>query len=163
MNRDHSFIFEIAFKYCILDSLVDYHGYSISSKEFLPTVVDKVVTELNSHIPVHFSSLIPKLSVFTLAISCFTASNLPWFMDLTFKIRNTKGTFHAKMGSIKDRNGMDLTEVEHIKKRWQAYTEELYKKDLHDWDNHEDMITHLEPDILECEVKLPWKHHYEQS
>ena len=70
-----------------------------------------------------------------------------------FKIRDTKGTFHAKMGSIKGRNGMDLTEEEDIKKRWQEYTEELYKKDLHDQDNHNDVITDLEPDILECEVK----------
>jgi len=69
------------------------------------------------------------------------------------KIRDTKGTFHAKMSSIKDRNGMDLTETEDIKKRWQEYTEELYKKDLHDPDNHEGMITDLETDILECEVK----------
>ena len=68
-------------------------------------------------------------------------------------IRDTKGTFHAKMGSIKDRNGMDLTEAEDIKKRWQEYTEELYKKDLHEPDNHDDVITHLEPHILECEVK----------
>ena len=68
-------------------------------------------------------------------------------------IRDTKGTFHAKMGSIKDRNGMDLTEAEDIKKRWQEYTEELYKKELHDPDNHDHVITHLEPDILECEVK----------
>ena len=68
------------------------------------------------------------------------------------KIRDTKGTFHAKTGSIKDRNGMDLTEAEDIKK-WQEYTEELYKKDLHDPDNHDGVITHLEPDILECEVK----------
>ena len=73
--------------------------------------------------------------------------------DLFKKIRDTKGTFHAKMGSIKDRNGMDLTETEDIKKRWQEYTEELYKKDLHEPDNHDGMITHLEPDILECEVK----------
>ena len=73
--------------------------------------------------------------------------------DLFKKIRNTKGTFHAKMGTIKDRNGMDLTEAEAIKKRWQEYTEELYKKYLHDKDNHDGMITHLEPDILECEVK----------
>ena len=73
--------------------------------------------------------------------------------DLFKKIRDTKGTFHAKMGSIKDRNGMDLTEAEYIKKRWQEYTEELYKKDLHDPDNHDSMITHLEPDILECKVK----------
>ena len=68
------------------------------------------------------------------------------------KIRDTKGTFHAKMGSIKDRNGMDLTEAEDIKKRGQEYTEELYRKDLHDPDNHDGVITHLEPDILECEV-----------
>ena len=73
--------------------------------------------------------------------------------DIFKKIRDTKGTFHAKIGSIKDRNGMDLTESEDIKKRWQEYTEELYKKGLHDPDNHNGVITHLEPDILECEVK----------
>ena len=73
--------------------------------------------------------------------------------DLFKKIRDTKGTFHAKMGTIKDRNGMDLTEAEDIKKRWKEYTEELYKKDLHDPDNHDGVITHLEPDILECKVK----------
>ena len=73
--------------------------------------------------------------------------------DLFKKIRDTKGTFHAKMGSTKDRNGMDLTEAEDIKKRWQEYTEELYKKDLHDPDDHNGVITHLEPDILESEVK----------
>ena len=73
--------------------------------------------------------------------------------DLFKKIRDTKGTFHAKMGSIKDRNGMDLTKSEDIKKRWQEYTEELYKKDLHEQDNHDGVITHLEPDILEYEVK----------
>ena len=73
--------------------------------------------------------------------------------DLFKKIRDTKGTFHAKMGSIKDRNGMDLTEAEAIKKRWQEYTEELYKTELNDPDNHNGLITHLEPDILECEVK----------
>ena len=73
--------------------------------------------------------------------------------DLFKKIRGTKGTFHAKMGSIKDRNGMDLTEEGDTKKRWKEYTEELYKKDLHDPDNHDGVITHLEPDILECEVK----------
>ena len=72
--------------------------------------------------------------------------------DLFKKIRDTKETFHAKMGTIKDRNGMDLTEAEDIKKRWQ-YTEELYKNELHDQDNHNGMITHLEPNILECEVK----------
>ena len=73
--------------------------------------------------------------------------------DLFKKIRDTKGTFHAKMGSIKDRNCMELTEAEDIKKRWQEYTEELYKKDLHEPGNHNGMITDLEPDILECEVK----------
>ena len=73
--------------------------------------------------------------------------------DLFKKIRDNKATFHAKMGTIKDRNHMDLTEAEDIKKRWQEYTEELYKKDLHDPGNHDGVITHLEPDILECKVK----------
>ena len=73
--------------------------------------------------------------------------------NLFKKIRDTKGTFHAKMGLIKDRNGMDLTEAEDIKKWWQEYTEELYKRGLHDQDNHDGVITHLEPDILEYEVK----------
>ena len=75
--------------------------------------------------------------------------------DLLKKIRDTKGTGHRKMGSIKDRNGMDLTDAEDIKKRWQEYTEELYEKDLHDPDNHNCVITRLQPDILECEVKWP--------
>ena len=75
--------------------------------------------------------------------------------DLFKKIRDTKGIFHAKMGMIKDRNGMDLTEAEEIKKRWQKYTEELYKKYLHDPDNHDGVITHLEPDILECKSSGP--------
>ena len=83
--------------------------------------------------------------------------------DLFKKIKDTKGTSHAKMGSIKDRNGMDLTEAEDIKKRWQEYTEELYKKDLYDPDDQDGVITNLEPDILECEVKWALKHHYEQS
>ena len=73
--------------------------------------------------------------------------------DLFKKIRDIRGTFHAKMGTIKDRNGRDLTEAEDIRKRWQEYTEELYKKDLHNPHNHDSVITHLEPDILECEVK----------
>jgi len=73
--------------------------------------------------------------------------------DLFKKIRDTKGTFHAKMSSIKDRNGMDLTEAGDIKKRWQEYTEELYKKDLHNPDDHDGVITHLQPDTVECEVK----------
>ena len=73
--------------------------------------------------------------------------------DFFNKIRDTKGTFHAKMGTIKDRNGMDITEEEDIKKRWQEYTEELYKKDPNDPDNHDGLVTHLHPDLLECEVK----------
>ena len=84
--------------------------------------------------------------------------------DLFKKIRDPKGTFNAKMGSIKDRNGMDLTEGENIKKRWQEYTEELYNNDLHEPDNHNGVITHLDPDILECKIKGAFrKHHYEQS
>ena len=85
--------------------------------------------------------------------------------DLFKKIRNSKGRFHAKMGTIKDRNSMELTEAEEIEKRWQEYTEELYKRDLHDPDNHDGVITHLEPDILECEVKwtLLRKLHYKQN
>ena len=84
--------------------------------------------------------------------------------DLLKKIRDTKGKFHAKMGTIKDRNGRNLTEAEDIKKRWQAYTEELYKKNLYDPDNHNGVITHLEPDMLECDVKVGLrKHHYEQN
>ena len=80
-------------------------------------------------------------------------NNMGKTRDLFKKVRDTKGTFHAKGGSIKDRNGMDLAEEEDIKKRWQEYTEELYKNDLHDPDNHVGVITHLDPDILECEVK----------
>ena len=85
--------------------------------------------------------------------------------DLFKKIRDTQRTFHEKMGTIKDRNGIDLTEAEDIKKRWQEYTEKLYKKDLHNLDNHDAVISHLEPDILKCEVKwaLFRKHHYKQS
>ena len=84
--------------------------------------------------------------------------------DLFKKIRDTKGIFHVKMGIIKDRTRMDLAEADDIKKRWQEYTEELYKKDPHDPNNHDGVITHLEQDILECEVSVGLrKHHYEQS
>ena len=82
--------------------------------------------------------------------------------NLFKRIVDIKGKFHARMGTIKDRNGMDLTEAEDIKKRWQEYTEEWYKKDLHDPDNHDGVITHLEPDILECKVNCAFVH-YEQS
>ena len=85
-NRDHSVVFEIASKYCILDCFVDYDGYSISSKVFLPTVVDIMVIWENSPIPVHFSLLIPEMLTFTLAISCLTTSSWPWFMHLTFQV-----------------------------------------------------------------------------
>ena len=86
----------------------------------------------------------------------FLEDHLGYFCSLpcSMKIKDTKGTFHAKMGSIKDRNGRDLTEAEDIKKKWQEYTEELYKKDLHDPENHNGVITHLKPDILECEVTM---------
>ena len=84
--------------------------------------------------------------------------------DVFKKIRDTKGTFHAKMHTMKDRNGMNLTEGEDMKKRWKEYMEELYRKDLHDPDNHDGVITHLEPDILECEIQVGLrKHHYVQS
>ena len=83
--------------------------------------------------------------------------------DLFKRIRDTKGTFHAKIGTINDRNGKDLTEAEETKKRWQEYTEELYKKGLNDLDYYQIMFTHLEPDILECKVKCLRKHDYEQS
>jgi len=86
MNRDHPVVFEIASKYCISESFVDHDGYSISSEGFLPTVVDIMVIWFNSPFPVHFSSLIPRMSTFTLAISCLITSNLPWFMDLTFQV-----------------------------------------------------------------------------
>ena len=81
--------------------------------------------------------------------------------DLFKEIGDPKETFHARMSTIKDRNGMDLTEAEDIK--WQEYTDELYKKDLHHPENHDDVITHLDPDILECKVKWAYVHHYEQS
>ena len=84
--------------------------------------------------------------------------------DVFKKVRDTKETFYTKIGSIKDRNGRDLTETENTKKRWQEYTEELYKNNLHDSDNHNGVITRLEPDILECEVKWAFRmRHYEQS
>ena len=86
MNRDHSVIFEITFKYCISDSFVDHDGYSISSEGFLPAAVDTMVIWVKFTHPVHFSSLILRMSTFTLAISCLTTSNLPWFMDLTFHV-----------------------------------------------------------------------------
>ena len=82
--------------------------------------------------------------------------------DLFKKIRDIKGPFHAKIGTIKDKNGMDLKKADDIKKRWQEHTKELYKKNLHNPENHDGMITHLEPDILECKVGLK-RHHYEQS
>ena len=95
----------------------------------------------------YFSHLIQRADL------CEKTLMLGKIRDLFKKIRNNKGTFHANMGSIKDRNDMNLTEAEDIKKRWQEYTEELYKKDLNDPDNHDGVLTHLQPDILECEVR----------
>ena len=100
----------------------------------------------------------PSVAAFSPCLQSFLASGsfpMSRLWGLFKKTRDTKGTFHAKIGSIKDRNGMDLTEAEDIKKKWQEYTEELYKKDLHDPDNHDGVITHLEPDILECEIMWP--------
>ena len=134
-------------------------------------------SELNPLIPVYFSLLIPKMSILKRKHTHLNAefqriarrdkkdflsdqckemeenNRLGKTRDLFKKIRDAKGTFHAKMSTIKDRTGMDLTEAGDIKKRWQEYTEELYKKDHHDPDNHNGVITHLDPDILECEVK----------
>ena len=99
-----------------------------------------------------------------LCVRALSNSFSHFLMEFIKKIRDTKGTFHAKLGSMKDKNGMDLTETEYIKKRWQEYTEKLYKKDLHNPDNHNGVIPHLEPDILECEVKWALESiTYEQS
>ena len=107
--------------------------------------------------------------IVSMGLACFSQSILKEIeennrmgktRDLFKKIRDTKGILHAKMGSIRDRNGMDLTEAEDIKKRGQEYTEELYKRDLHDLDNHDGVITHLEPDMLECKVKWPFRKHH---
>ena len=110
--------------------------------------------ERYSHLNAEFQRITRRDKKVFLSDQCIEENNrMGKTRDLFKKIIDTKGTFHAKMGSIKDRNGMDLTEVDGIKKRWQEYTEELYKKDLHDPDNHDGVITHLEPDILEGEVK----------
>ena len=162
MNRDHSVVFEIALKYWISDSCVDYEGYSISSKRFLPTVLDIREKERYIYLNAEFQRIARRDNKALLSDQCKeTEENniMGKTSDLLKKIRNIKGTFHAKMGTIKERNGMDLTEAEDIKKRWQEYTEELYKKHLHDPDNHDGVITHIEPDILECEVGFR-KHHY---
>ena len=108
-----------------------------------------------SHLNAEFQRIARKDKKAFLSEQCkeIEENNRRKISDLFKKIRDTNGIFHAKMGSIKDRNGMDLKEVEDIKKRWQVYAEELYKKDLNDLDNHDGMINHLEPDILDCEVK----------
>ena len=112
--------------------------------------------ERYSHLNAKFQRIVRRVKKAFLSYQCKEIkenNRMGKTRDLFKKIRYTKVTFHAKMGTIKDRNGMDLTEAEDIKKRWKEYTEELYKKDLHDPDNHNGVITHLEPDILECEVK----------
>jgi len=119
-------------------------------------VKSKGEKERYKHLNVDFQRIARKVKKAFLSNQCKEieeSNRLGKTRDLFRKIRDTKGTFHTKMGSIKDRNHRDLTEAEDIKKRWQEYTEELYKKDLHDQDNHGGVIIHLEPDILECEVK----------
>ena len=112
--------------------------------------------ERYTHLSAEFQKIARRDKIAFLSVQCKEIeenNRMGKTRDLFKKIRGTKGTFHAKMGSIKDRNGMDVTEAEDIKKRWQEYTEELYKKDLHDPDNHNAVITQLEPDILEFKVK----------
>ena len=124
--------------------------------EKIREVKDKGKKEIYTHLKVKFQRIArrDKKAFFSNQCKEIEESNrMGKTRDLFKKISDTKGTFHAKMGTIKDRNGMDLTEGEDSKKWWQEYTEELYKKDLHDPDNHDGVITHLEPDILECEVK----------
>ena len=119
-------------------------------------VKGKEENERHIHLNAEFQRIARRDKKAFLSDQCKEIEENKWIgktRDLFKKIRDTKGTFYAKMGSIKDRNGMDLTEAEDIKKRWQEYTEELYKKDLHGPDNHDGVITDLEPDILECEVK----------
>ena len=121
-------------------------------------VKNKGEKEINSHLKAEFQRLARRVKKAFLSDQCKEIeenNRIGKTRDLFKKIRDIKGTFHEKMGSIKDRNYMDLTEAEDIKKRWQEYTEELYKKDLHDPDNHNGVIIHLEPDILECEVSEP--------
>ena len=109
--------------------------------------------ERYTHLNAEFQRIARRDKKAFLSNQCKENNRMGKTRELFKKIRDTKGTVHAKMGSIKDRTGMDLTEAEDIKKRWQEYTEELYKKDLHDPDNHDGVIADLEPDILECEVK----------
>ena len=116
-------------------------------------VKSKGEKERYKHLNAEFQRIARRDKKAFLSDQCKENNRMGKTRDLFKKIRDTKGIFHAKMGLIKDRNGMNLTEAEDIKKRWQEYTEELYKKDLHNSDNHDGVITHLEPDILECEVK----------
>ena len=111
--------------------------------------------ERYAHLNAEFQKIARRDKKAFLSDQCKENNRMGKTRNLFKKIRDTKGTFHAKMGTIKDRNNMDQTEAEDIKKRWQEYTEELFKKYLHDPDNHDVVITHLEPDILECEVKWP--------
>ena len=121
-------------------------------------LIDRVPDELwteerYTHLNAEFQKIARRDKKAFLSDQCKENNRMGKTRNLFKKIRDTKGTFHAKMGSIKDRNGMDLTGADDIKKRWQEYTDELYKKDLHDPDNHDGVTTHLESDIQECEVK----------
>ena len=142
------------FKNMVLSNLERYKYLQIAVKR--REVKSKGKKKRYTHLNAEFQRIVRRGKKGFLSDQCKEIeenNRMGMIRDLFKKIRATKGTFHAKMGSIKDRNGMDLTEAEDIKKRWQEYTEELYKKDHHDSDNHNGVITHLEPDILECEVK----------
>ena len=164
MNTDHSVIFEIPSKYSDQDHPQEKEMQKAKwlSEEALQIAVKrkevkgKGEKERYTHLNAEFQRTTSRDKKVFFQDQCKDIeenNRMGKTRDLFKKIRDIKGTFHAKMGSIKDRNGMDLTEAEAIKKRWQEYTEELYKKDLHDPDNHDGVITNLEPDILECEVK----------
>ena len=150
----------------ISDSFVDYDGYCKKAKWLSEQALQiaekrreaqgKGEKERYTHLNAEFQSIAKRDKKAFLSDRCKEIegkNRMGKTRDLFKKIRDSKGTFHAKINTIKDRNGVDLTEAEDIKKRWQEYTEELYKKDLHDPDNHNGVITHREPDILECEVK----------
>ena len=131
-------------------------GYLLTAACHSRTAKIKVDKERYTHLNAEFQGIARRNKKAFLSNQCKEIeenNRMGKARDLFKKIRNMKGTFHANMGTIKDRNGRDLTEAEDIKKRWQEYTEELYKKDLHDPDNHDGVITHLQPDILESEVK----------
>ena len=130
--------------------VMGYVARALDNDHYLEWAEDKSVMDLQKSWPINWTKLGCQTFLSEQGKEIEENNRMGKTRDLFKKIRDTKGTFHAKMGSIKDRNCMDLTEAEDIKKRWQEYTEELYKTDLHDSDNHDGVITYLEPDILEC-------------